>query len=392
MKVIEVFLVVFLGTLVSAKHVFHKERLINPISVYELNNPNEGVNLKLDFQTSMLYFADKLGVSDYFNIGEGSADSIDLIDQIHYDSDSSKPKLVMTVSGLSKFDHVDPVFKTFGNGKQIVSEELVSDIATEKNSTVIELTRELRLVSNQNHELVGHFKFFNDKLMGIWQNFKSFGVKDHSIKFETTHVNFINEKGFINELSQLIHLSDIENLSGEDVLFFESHSLNLINKKLGKESTTFQFCENTLIHFLVTLSQTFDITLITTPKPKHIEFTKRNSELQQVFAKKSAGSFFATEEGCKSATSDCSGHGACAQTGDDSWQCLCKPTVSKKKTTSWTGYDCSVKDVSTQFNLLFWSSLALAITMVSGVKLLASIGGEALPGVLDAATSSKKTL
>lgn len=385
------FLAVFLGSLVSAKNV-NKGHLIHPISVYELNNPNAGATVKLDFKTSVLYFADKLGVSDYFKLGEGSAHSIELIDQIHYDGDSTKPKLVMTVSGLSKFDHLDPVFKTYGNGKQIVNEQLINDVVTEQNATLIELTKELKLVSNQNHQLVGHYKFFSEKLMGIWQNFKNFGVKDNSIKFETTHVNFVNEKFFINELSQLIHLNDIKNLSGDDVLFFESHSLDLIKKKLGKDSTTFQFCENTLIHYLITLSKSFDVTLIATPKPKLVDHSKRNSELQQVFAKKSTGSFFASEESCNSATSKCSGHGACTQTGEDSWQCLCKPTVSKKKTTTWTGYDCSVKDVSIQFHLFLWTSLALVIALVAGVKLLASIGGESLPGVLDAATSSKKTL
>ena len=95
------------------------------------------------------------------------------------------------------------------------------------------------------------------------------------------------------------------------------------------------------------------------------------------------------------ATRNCSGHGTPIKryTDPDSkrdcYSCVCHPTVitdeeGRNKTFRWAGAACSKKDVSESFWLLAVVTVALLGVTGWSIGLLASIGGEELPGVLSA--------
>ncbi|RUP52441.1 hypothetical protein BC936DRAFT_138355 [Jimgerdemannia flammicorona] len=67
---------------------------------------------------------------------------------------------------------------------------------------------------------------------------------------------------------------------------------------------------------------------------------------------------------CESATNACSGHGTCAQfsTGNTTACFACR--CAKINGTVYTGARCELHDLSTDFQLLFWTSVALLITTV----------------------------
>ncbi|ODQ65986.1 hypothetical protein NADFUDRAFT_51257 [Nadsonia fulvescens var. elongata DSM 6958] len=91
------------------------------------------------------------------------------------------------------------------------------------------------------------------------------------------------------------------------------------------------------------------------------------------FSPSSLSKIFASKEICEDSTNSCSSHGACIGS-KSKFVCKCK--------SGFAGFACQKKDVSVQFQLFFWTGLAIIAVIVSGVSLLASIGSEPLPGVL----------
>lgn len=97
----------------------------------------------------------------------------------------------------------------------------------------------------------------------------------------------------------------------------------------------------------------------------------------------------ATQEQCKEAFGSCSGHGTCTKVGK-CWTCVCSATVKKGKTSYWKGNECEKEDISSQFNLLLWTTIFIVIAAIVGVKFLYECGEGRLPGILLAATTQTK--
>lgn len=130
----------------------------------------------------------------------------------------------------------------------------------------------------------------------------------------------------------------------------------------------------------------------------HHQQTSRNSIASAQFrraqkdkkAKLSSKSSFASEEECIYSTNNCNTHGLCSKnSASNKWSCICASSFNKttKATTHWSGSSCNKIDISAEFNLLFWSSLLIVVTVVGAVVLIFKMDQEPLPGILGAATS-----
>ncbi|GAA5875114.1 hypothetical protein JCM1840_007259 [Sporobolomyces johnsonii] len=104
---------------------------------------------------------------------------------------------------------------------------------------------------------------------------------------------------------------------------------------------------------------------------------------------------FASLQELNNLTASCLGHGEGVKgistrdlgaSGGECWVCSCGETWDEEtgKRTRWAGEGCEKEDLSGDFALLFFSSLALVLILVSSVGLLYKIGTIQLPGTLSA--------
>lgn len=390
--------ILLLGAAVSASNA----------GVYELSHQKHFANV-VSRKDSILYLADKFGIGDYYSVGDGSA--VEFIEAVH-ETDSAKPNLVVVVKGVddpSEFFESQNVSTSFEvaldkKGKNThglvhtVFHKFPKQIASAENASSVKLTREIKLVAPGHSTLKLHFVYFEEQLLATWNRFTGKTAHDGNVvELQNSGLKLVNDKFFINELSQLIHLKD-GSVQADDFVFAHLHSLLSVGRKIGYDSKTYKLSKRVMGDALISLQETFDVTILAVGTDSHMasDHAKRSAELDNVFAasKRGAavGSCFADEEACQVSTSNCNSHGACTKVKSKCWQCVCKASFDKKKskTTNWTGADCSKRDISAQAHLLLWTSVGLLATLVGGIKLLASVGSESLPGVLEAATASKK--
>ncbi|KAK3342045.1 hypothetical protein B0T25DRAFT_559851 [Lasiosphaeria hispida] len=113
---------------------------------------------------------------------------------------------------------------------------------------------------------------------------------------------------------------------------------------------------------------------------------------------------FASLNTCMTTTSNCSGHGECANKYSESdpkkcFSCRCEKTIVShgnetgsrgRKTLQWGGNTCQKEDISVPF----WMLTSLTITLIGAITfcigLLFSVGEEKLPGVIGAGVSRNK--
>ncbi|KAK6454223.1 uncharacterized protein RJT20DRAFT_57056 [Scheffersomyces xylosifermentans] len=420
----------------SSKHAQHE---FEDVSIYELNSVVSPSTPIVSNKDAMSYLSTRFGVSDNYKLGKDASDLIAFIES-QYESRQvadadNKPRVVVSVKGV---DNPDQFFKGGPSYKVADKNHKLDHLIFNKlpkqmlqafdEYKMVELTPELEILTTEPESTsVHHFKYFNEQLYKIWESFKSsFGKRsqivlsgeedctlesgfykcqqDETIAFGNDTVNLINDKLFINELSQLIHLSNTK-VNTKDVVFVKLDSLLSLGRKIGQGSSTYQFSKKVLGDYLLSLSDKFDLTVAVTNEENsryQARLNKREQQLKEVFevnhfgkrdGAKAASTLYSTEEACQKGTSDCSSHGTCTEVKSGSWSCVCKPSFDKEKskTTHWVGYDCSKKDISAQANLLLWSGLLLIVFLVGGVQFLFAIGNDPLPGVLDVATLSKKT-
>ncbi|CAD1812773.1 hypothetical protein FOB58_005660 [Candida parapsilosis] len=237
--------------------------------------------------------------------------------------------------------------------------------------------------------LVDHFKYFNEQRDKIWQHHQAC-LKQQILNYSPT-----NEEKFMHELSSLVHLLDhvksVSKYSG-GIFIIQMTSLASIKNKIGADSTTYKHAVDSLEETLASLNVYFDILVIESPNIKPQNHLQKKS--QMISAASTSAFKYASKQACEVATDKCSAHGECKQ-NKDQWRCVCEPSFNKttSKTTTWVGYDCGKKDVSVPANLFLWTTIALVLSLIGGIKLLASVGSDPLPGVLDAATlPTKKTI
>ncbi|CAK9442254.1 uncharacterized protein LODBEIA_P59970 [Lodderomyces beijingensis] len=319
-----------------------------------------------------------------------------LNEQYEHDSQHEhhgKPKLLVNVKGAEFGDA--PIFHTDRKIHSYFKHHHDHDEAEQ-------LTQELSLVSEHGYaELTRHFQYFQQRKNHIWTDF-------------TTHqqvmsqYNPVNDQIFINELSSLIHLKEyVEKNQAfpSDVFVIQLASLLSIERRIGAEAATFKHSKTTMAELLEAMNEQFNILIVSTPSTSHdvAHLNKRSLELSKI---NTSVFKYGTKEACEIATNNCNSHGECnkisqksnggaAANGSEEWACVCVPSFNSttSKTTTWVGYDCAKRDVSVQANLFLWTTVALLLVTVGGIKLLLGVGETPLPGVLDAATlPGKKTL
>lgn len=387
-------------------------------SVYESTTipQNDAVlNLAFDF-----------GISRYYNVENvENLDNIMLANSIK--DENKEKKLIIIVNGV---EHPSRLFTKY-NKEPSFNVEIKNDRKANEFKSFIKdipnkvygiksalgyhmkkLSDEITVVSpstkkiNYLHQLWN--KYFHEaetnKVESFWNGLKgSFSEQGESIlKINKRSMDHINDESFINELTQLeFFLADESNIENDVIINLDS--LLSIYKKTGL-TQTYEICLNMISRLINEKITTLNVdsTVIALPIDQSLQtlkdkqtvqssqYSKRSTE--SLFKSKRSGSLcFSNQLACIESTDSCSGHGICTLVGD-CYKCLCSATKddSGKQTTYWTGNSCEKIDYSAQFNLLFWTTIILIATIVSGVKLMYKAGEEELPGVLLAATVNNK--
>ncbi|CCG24955.1 membrane-localized protein [Candida orthopsilosis Co 90-125] len=239
------------------------------------------------------------------------------------------------------------------------------------------------------HGVDDHFKYFGEQRNRIWQNHQD-NLKQQIINYSPT-----NDGMFSYELASLVHLRDFARdvrLHNDAKFIIQMSSFASIKNKIGANSTTYKHAVGSLENILESLNVYFDILVVESPNYTPKDRLQKKSQVRSAASAPAFG--YASKQACEVATDKCSAHGECKE-NKDQWSCVCEPSFNKttSKTTTWVGYDCGKKDVSVPANLFLWTTIALVLSLVGGIKLLASVGSDPLPGVLDAATlPTKKTI
>lgn len=337
------------------------------------------------FNDSLLYFADKLGVSNHYTLGN-SDKTFDFLSHVHAaPARASKAPLVVIVTGVAEpaafFSH-QPAFEIDLGARHELGRELVAALQDRMPLQMDPVARAgaLKLGSNDADWLRKMALVLGGAPAAAAGPQQALGV--HGAALSRDHA-------FVAEFRQLQNLA----AAGLDVpVVFSVDLVGAVAMRAGVSSAAYKVAARTLAGALEAASAAFDVTVVVLGH----EITYVSSRI----SKRSAGApfvrrgtvsaalCFADEDACDTATSGCSGHGTCVEVQSECWQCACASSYDKtaSKTTKWAGADCSKKDVSAPAHLLLWTSVVLVGTLVVGVKLLFSIGSAPLPGVLEAAT------
>ncbi|EGW30025.1 uncharacterized protein SPAPADRAFT_63643 [Spathaspora passalidarum NRRL Y-27907] len=366
-------------------------------SVYELGVSPAEDTYTIGGHDALVYFSDRFGIAEHMSLRKGNPQLVDFLNQQYelHGEVSAKPNLFISVRGVSEFDQT-PSFKvSSGHINKLLFRKFPKILSKHTEGKLYQLTPEIKVVTQDGtSDLFTHFQYFNEQLMQIWNRYTQ--GQQQVLTYKLT-----NDRLFINELSQLIHLGKSEEVEVKDTFFIELSSLLSIKRKIGEDSQTFQYSQKVLFNELQALTNKFNIVIFTEPETsKYVQnIHKRDYELSSVFSKRelsgvSGNGQFSSQESCEKATDKCNSHGKCIKVSGSKWGCACESTFNKtsSKTTNWAGYDCSKRDVSVQANLFLWTSIGLLVLLVGGIQLLSSIGNDPLPGVLEAATIPRKNI
>lgn len=381
-----------LGAAVSAQNA----------AVYDLSTKHAPYGLVM-LKDSLLFFADKLGVTNYYSIGEADT-TFDFLAHVHKQSTpSEKAPLVVIVNGVAEpsafFSANSPAFEIDLGAHQKQAPELVDALFNEMpkqmahNAPAAEVSQTsdaLKLVGSKHHH------GWKQKMVLVFKGSHAVDINaanggQQVMGLGSHAAGLVRDTGFLSEFHQLNGLA----AAALDIpVVFTIDLIGAVAKRSGPSSAAYKLAVRTIASALEAANAVFDVTVVVlgseTARSCHSSSQKR-SAAAPAFAKRgvvSAKSCYSDEDVCVSSTTDCSGHGVCVEVQKDCWQCACAATYDKKasKTTKWAGADCSKKDLSAPAHLLLWTSIVLVGTLVVGVKLLFSVGSESLPGVLEAAT------
>ncbi|QPG77192.1 hypothetical protein FOA43_004599 [Brettanomyces nanus] len=366
---------------------------------------------------SILNLADDFGIAGFYSIDEDSVD-LDAVSLGKQGCQSSK-KLVVVVNGVDVpalfFDDQQPVFvietkddRANSKFKQFLADfpsklSLLQSGSLEKQ----QLSKEIDVFEPIKHTLTSWKRLFfagEDKLDALWTDLQeSYG---QYAQFNKRAINVINDEIFVKEMTQLNYLltKEIENIPEGSVITVNLNSLVSVFKKTGVNSQTYNTCKKMLANILgrgdssglektiVALpidQQTFTFKFNEESKQQKRNLLRRSSRSSLKHSNSAYKSCYSSQETCIDSTGSCSGHGTCTQVRK-CWTCMCSATMDKGLSTYWAGNACEKKDVSSQFHLLFWTSLFIILAMVAGIKFMYECGETKLPGVLLAATVQTK--
>ncbi|ODQ80784.1 hypothetical protein BABINDRAFT_166366 [Babjeviella inositovora NRRL Y-12698] len=400
-------------------------------AVFQIGTDVEGVTVSS--QLAGLFLADKLDVSDHYN-----ADSVDctvLASLLNAAPQAAKPELVVFVHGVAA-----PAQFMDASHFEVSSDVGFSDLVkqtTEKfpewlkdNNQVVNLSSEVQLIApSPPTALVHKFETISDEIEALWPDLKAqledflpeSKANGYSVRSVVKH---ISDTLFADELTQLNRIQNAVT-DPSTKLIVDLKSLLSVGTKTGFGSLTYSACQQIIAQVISQKLGQFLVTVVALPVELGISqqnnqgqeallakrdaknlvsspfinanapFTKRDAKNVFVHTKRdgrSASMGYSTEESCQVATANCNNHGICTQIGA-TWTCVCAPSFNStiNKTTSWAGAACEKKDVSVEFNLFLWTGVGFLTLFVAGVKMLATVGSEPLPGVLEAATIKKST-
>ena len=156
--------------------------------------------------------------------------------------------------------------------------------------------------------MISHFKFFNEMLPQVWKSFKAsiLNFKDETEqKFEADELDFsvlhvVNDKLFINELSQLVHLQRAtDSLDNSNTLYIKLNSLISLKKKTSVDSATYTFARRILGDILKDLAVSYDVVALVNAVEDHkvpaFDLEKRNSEIESFFARESSSNSLSSQ-------------------------------------------------------------------------------------------------
>lgn len=358
---------------------------LQEVSVYQTHPATNNIQ-HVDLKEGLMYFSDKFNWDLYSlnEFGDKKEEVVEFLDSQYElsggQNHSQKPQLVVVVN-----EDVD------GFNKSFVIDQKTGKFSEKFNHMVSKygktLTNEIHYIGQNDQVLSNHFQGFDHRSMNVWSNL----INNDMQTVLSQDMKYVSDKLFISEISSLLHLNTF-NFNHDDILVVNLNLLLSLGNKIGTTSTTYKSAKQLVSVLLQSFSQ-FDITIIKDSAPQDAEkLTKRSQELELVFNiregkkdKSKNANCFDSEENCQVSTSNCNSHGVCSK-ASGCWSCVCSSSFNKtlSKTTNWSGFDCSKKDISSSANLLLWSSLAILILFGAGIKLLMSVGDEPLPGVLDA--------
>lgn len=375
---------------------------------------------------AMLNLAFDFGISRYYNVEDvENLDNIMLANDIN--DETNRKKLIIIVNGV---EHPSQLFEKY-NKLPSFDVEIKDDRKANEFKSFLQdipnkiyglksvlgyhskkLSDEITILSPSTKKIrylqqLWNKYFHNDdtnKVESFWNGLKGTFAEEGetSLKINKRSMDHIKDEDFINELTQLEFFLDDESNVDTNVII-NLDSLISIYKKTGL-TQTYETCRDVIAKLITEKLSALDVdsTVIALPIDQSLQTLKQKHSLQSSqYAKRSTESIFkskrsgpvcfSNELACIESTDSCSGHGICTLVGD-CYKCLCAASKDDagKQTTYWTGNSCEKIDYSAQFNLLFWTTIIIIATIVSGIKLMYKAGEEELPGVLLAATVNSK--
>ncbi|CAN3364167.1 hypothetical protein DICA4_E15852 [Diutina catenulata] len=361
------------------------------VAVYELDKPATAEPLAVSDHIAEVYLADKFGAGDA--VAVQNAKAAEFLNE-HHAVRGNKPQLVVSVGGVAspeQFLDQAPTFTALHEVAEPLERALESVYRKKSVSDAVSV------FSTTGASALAHqFAGFDRKMANTWRQFVDGSHEQVVLASDPSQSQLIADKLYMSELSQLLHLKAATPASANEVVVVDLGSLSSLANRMGPAASTVSYAADVLKE-LVSQFADYAVTVVVSDddvmgtKPSH--YSKRAANAARAFnVEVRAPSGWDSENDCRKATGDCSGHGSCVETRG-TWKCACVPSFDKKaqKTSKWAGPDCSKRDVSGEANLFLWTGIGIFSIVAFGIKLLASVGNQPLPGVLQAATESKKT-
>ncbi|KAG4306140.1 hypothetical protein PORY_000128 [Pneumocystis oryctolagi] len=284
----------------------------------------------------------------------------------------------------------------------------------------------IRRFLNQYHELTGlpiEHLYANIYGGGLFLMPPIMGIHDHiqhSPSLELFESKFGKEfSGIFNLqhkedrcfLSEILSLNDlIDSLSKDFHVFprklITAHltSLEILYHHYGANSSQYIYASKASSLVINNISKKLSNTTLTiillSPTTIIKDPILRRAEVENVFGndhsapaveelKVVSPNCYDSKANCEKITNYCSNHGSCEKyLGQEKcYTCRCFPTITNvtgkgRKVSYWSGDLCQKKDISSEFQMFFWTILLFLIALIWTIMLLYNIGNEELGAIL----------
>lgn len=310
---------------------------------------------------------------------------------------SAKKEIIVIVNGVESpvdlfQDRQRPLYQV--DIESNTNSNKLQSFMKELNSNGEKLSSEVTLMTQSNISKLKstwsrYFNLNKSNVERMWQDLKTAFGDESVLKISKRSLNTPSIGEFLNEMTQLDYFFK-QDVYGKVIVTLYS-PLKMFKNARDSYETAMESLSELLDNNLN--SEDIDLTVIVLPVSEQTVKQSPKTKRDEVFSNSLSSAYgcFKSQAACIDSTNSCSSHGLCSNL-NGCWQCVCSSTFADEQTTFWTGSSCEKVDYSSQFNLLFWTSLIIIFTLVAGVKLMYQAGEEPMPGVLLAATvQTKKT-